>query len=274
MNDVLGVREALTEIFMGLVSGVADLLPRLLTGFIVLAFGWIIAKVIEKILRTTFFRLKLDSLLEKIGIQTIFRRLGVTGSLSESTARMIYWLLIILFLRGAADAVGLDIVSSAIASFFGYLPNMVAALLVLILGNVVAEFAGRAVTQSAADSGVEYAPSLGRAVAAGVLFIVTIMAITQLGIDTEMIRTVVVIGLAGSALGLALTFGLGSREISRNLMAGFYLRKLYRVGEPIEVGDVRGTLTGITPTKVLVEAEDGRMDSVPNRAVLEDRVRN
>ncbi|MCA9753783.1 MAG: mechanosensitive ion channel [Gemmatimonadetes bacterium] len=273
MNSVTSVRDALTEIFSGLVTSAADLLPRLITGLVVLGVGWIVAKVFERVLRTTFLRLQVDNLLEKLGISGMASRFGIRGSLSQSTARLVYWLLIILFLRGAADAVGLDIVSSAIESFFGYLPNMIAALLVLVLGNVVAEFAGRATRESAADSGVDYAPALGRAVSAGVLFIVTIMAITQLGIDTEMIRTVVVIGLAGAALGLSLTFGLGTREITRNLFAGFYVRKLFRVGEPIELGDISGQLAGVTATKTLIEQADGKTVALPNREVLDGAVR-
>ncbi|MEZ5066056.1 MAG: hypothetical protein R3B81_15090, partial [bacterium] len=134
MNSVTSVRDALTEIFSGLVTSAADLLPRLITGLVVLGVGWIVAKVFERVLRTTFLRLQVDNLLEKLGISGMASRFGIRGSLSQSTARLVYWLLIILFLRGAADAVGLDIVSSAIESFFGYLPNMIAALLVLVLG--------------------------------------------------------------------------------------------------------------------------------------------
>ncbi len=272
MNDGFGLKDTLLEILEGLVGFITELVPRLVTGLVVLVIGIIVAKIIERILRTTFFRLKVDSLLDKIGITRTARSLGVRGSLSESTARMIYWLLVILFVRGAANSVGLAIVSDAIGSFFAYLPNLIAAFLVVMLGNVVAQFAGGTVRQSAADSGVDYAPALGRAVTAGILFIVTIMAISQLGIDTEMIRTVVVIGLAGGALGLALTFGIGSRDITKNLMAGFYARRLFQVGEELEVGGVRGVLTAITPTQILLEV-DGKTVSVPNRCLLEETVR-
>ena len=272
MNDGLGLRDTLMEIVHGLVEFAADLVPRLVTALVVLVLGILVAKIVERILRTTFVKLRVDTALEKIGVTRTVRSLGVRGSLSESTARTVYWLLVILFLRGAATSIGLTIVAEAIASFFGYLPNLVAAFLVVMLGNVVAQFAGGAVRQSAADSGVDYAPALGRAVTGGILFIVTIMAISQLGIDTEMIRTVVVIGMAGAALGLALAFGLGSREVTRNLMAGFYVRRLFEIGEELEIGDLKGTLTAVTPTQTLLEI-DSKTVSVPNRRVLEDIAR-
>jgi small-conductance mechanosensitive channel len=185
----------------------------------------------------------------------------------------VYWLLFILFLQGAATTAGFTVVADAIDAFFAYVPNLVAAFLVLMFGNVVAQFVGKAVRQSGEDSGVDYAQSLGRAVSAGILFIVTIMAITQLGIDTEMIRTVVIIGLSGGALAFALSFGIGGRDITRNLLAGFYARKLYRVGDPVEVRGVSGVLAAITATQALIEEEGGSVATVANSAFLEDVAR-
>lgn len=141
-----------------------------------------------------------------------------------------------------------------------------------LLGNVVAQFAGRAVEQVAHDAGVDYARPLGRAMAGGILFIVAIMAITQLGIDTEMIRTVAIIGLSGAALGLAISFGIGGRDITRNVLAGFYARKLYRVGEELEIRGVRGVLTAITPTQTVID-QDGRTVTIANSSFLEEIAR-
>ncbi|GJM43485.1 MAG: hypothetical protein DHS20C21_03270 [Gemmatimonadota bacterium] len=271
MNVPFGLTETITEIFRGLGQFVAELVPRLVTGLVVFLLGLLIAKIVERILRTTFVRLRIDALLDRVGITDTFQSLGIQGSIGESVARMVYYLIVILFLQNAADAVGLAPISNAITSFFAYLPNLVAALLVMVFGNVVAQFAGGAARRSAEDSGVDYAPALGNLVSASILFVVAIMAISQLGIDTAMIRTVVVLSLAGLSVGMALSFGLGSRETTRNLMAGFYARKLFKMGEEIEVGDVRGTLTSITATKALIEV-DGRTVAVSNVRLADEAV--
>ena len=99
-----------------------------------------------------------------------------------------------------------------------------------------------------------------------------LMAVTQLQIDTEVIRAVVLILLAGASLALALTFGLGSRDITRNLVAGYYARKIFRPGEPIEIEGRRGTLAGISPVHALIE-EDGQLTTIPNTVFLEQAVR-
>ncbi len=272
MNENVGIRESLTEIYHQLSQFVVDLVPRLVTGLAVLIIGIILAKILEKVVGGTLSRIKFDAAMERVGLTNTLQGVGVKQEPSRAVARLIYLLLVILFLQSAANAVGLAVISQAIESFFAYLPNLVAAVLIILLGNTVGQFARRAVEQSGRDSGLDYAPALGRAVSASILFIVAIMAITQLGIDTAMINTIVIISLAGSAAAFALSFGLGTREITRNIVAGFYLRKLMRAGDEVEALGESGTLTAITATKTVLE-RDGRLTTLPNSQLIDSTVR-
>ena len=101
---------------------------------------------------------------------------------------------------------------------------------------------------------------------------VPVRLVTQLQIDTDIIRSVVLVLLAGVSLALALSFGLGTRDITRNLVAGFYARKLFRPGEKITIGEQTGTLLGISPLQVLVEIDD-QMTTIPNSVFLDSAVR-
>ena len=96
------------------------------------------------------------------------------------------------------------------------------------------------------------------------------MAVSQLRIDTGVIFMVVQLLLGG--LALALSFGLGTRDVTRNLVAGFYARKVFTVGEPIEMDGETGVLVGITALQTLLE-KDGHTVSVPNHVFIEQSVR-
>ncbi len=111
-------------------------------------------------------------------------------------------------------------------------------------------------SQAAESAGIEFAPTLGRVVSSLIIFIVGIMAMAQLKVDTEMIRLVSSFIMAGAAIAFGLSFGLGAREITRNVIAGFYARKLLEPGKALEVGEHRGTLRTITATHAILEAED------------------
>ena len=82
--------------------------------------------------------------------------------------------------KTAVDALGLVAISDAIGAFFAYLPNLVAALLLLVLGSAIGQVAGQTVAQSAETAGIEFAPALGRLVSGLILFVTAMMAIGQI----------------------------------------------------------------------------------------------
>jgi len=272
MDNGFSPQNALATVLESISSSLAGFLPKFMTAVVVLLIGWLLAKIIAKAIRTAFDKFKLDDLLKRAGLTDILGKLGLQDPPGLLLSRLVYYLLLLLFIQSAAAAVGMGAVTGAIEAFFGYLPNLVAACLVLLLGLLIAQFAGGAVTRSARNSGVEFAPALGRIVSALIIFTVSLMAVTQLQLDTAIIRMVVTVLLAGMALALALTFGLGSRDITRNLIAGFYARKLFTVGETIEIDGQAGTLAGVSAVHVLIEA-DGRLVAIPNSVFLDGAVR-
>ena len=134
---------------------------------------------------------------------------------------------------------------------------IVAALLILLVGAALGRFAGAAVTRSAEAGGLEFGPSLGRALSGAVVFISVIMAITQLRIDTDIVRLVTAGSLAGVALAFGLSFGIGSRAVVRNILAGFYVRRLFAPGTEVEVEGRRGTVSAVSTTSTVIDLDDG-----------------
>jgi hypothetical protein len=272
MEEGLSLKATLLGILDRIASGFTDFVPRILAALCVILLGWIVVKMIEKGIRTSFDKFRIDTFLERIGLSDTLQKMGMRESPGRVLARTVYYLLMIFFVQSAAEAAGLTTIANVIGSFFTYLPHLLAALLVLFVGIIIAQFLGKAVTQTATDSGVDYAPLLGRIVSALVLFVMIVMAITQLQFDTQVVISVVLVMLSGVALALALSFGLGSRDVTRNIMAGFYARKLFRIGEDVEIGGERGTLVSITPIQTLIE-RDQQTIAIPNRVFLDEVVR-
>jgi small-conductance mechanosensitive channel len=107
-------------------------------------------------------------------------------------------------------------------------------------------------------------PSLGGLI----LFVVTKMAIAQLKIDTEMVRIVTSFILRGGALAFGLSLRLGTRDVVRNIVAGFYAGKFLVVGRSLEIAGQSGVLTAITATHTIVES-DGKDVSIANATFLD-----
>jgi small-conductance mechanosensitive channel len=262
------MKDKLIQAFSNLMDSIIAAVPKIIMGLLLIAAALLVAKIIEKVLRYALTKIRFDALVGKAGIDRALQRIGIRQELTIQLPRLVYFLVLLLFAKTAVDALGLEAISGAIGAFFGYLPNIIAALVLLILGSTVGQFAGQTVAQSAASSGVEFAPALGKLVSGVILFVCAMMAISQLKIDTDIVRIVTSFILGGAALGFGISFGLGTRDIVRNLAAGFYARKILVVGKPLEVAGQQGVLRAITATHVILESE-GRETTISNETLMD-----
>lgn len=124
--------------------------------------------------------------------------------------------------------------AAGLGSLLAYAPRVLAAGAILLGGIVAAEYARRAATRAAEDSGIDYASTLGTLVFVVVAFAIGLMAVSQLQVATDAVWLTLGWMLAGLALALGLSFGLGARDVTRNILAGFYARRISRIGQQIE----------------------------------------
>jgi small-conductance mechanosensitive channel len=262
------MKEKLLEAFVHMGNSVLAAFPKVVVGILLIIVGLVVAKLIEIVLRTMLVRLRFDNLMERAGIDKALQRIGLRQQLNLFLPKLVYFLVLFLLAKTASDALGLTAISNAIGAFFDYLPNVIAALLLLILGTTLGQFAGQMVTQAAESAGIDSAPTLGKLVSSLIVFIVAMMAIAQLKIDTEMVRIVTSFFLGAGALAFGVAFGLGTRDIVRNIVTGFYARKVLTVGKPLEVAGEKGVLTAITATHTVLH-NDGQDIMVANSNVLD-----
>ncbi len=251
------IKSQLVQTYHNLVGDLVGAAPKIVSGIILILIAWLVAKLVEKSVRMLMVRAKFDSVLGKVGVDTALQQLGLRQSLSAVVPRVVYFLLLFLFARSLADTLGLQAISDAIGAFLSYVPNIVAAVLILLVGTALGRFGGAAVARSAEASGLEFGPALGRMLSGGILFVAVIMAITQLRIDTDIVRLVTALSLAGAALAFGLSFGLGSRSMVSNILAGFYVKRLFAPGSEVEIDGRRGIVSAVSTTSTVLENDDG-----------------
>lgn len=263
------MKEKLLESLNGLVDSVVFAAPKVVMGLVLFLIALVVAKVVEKVLRAILTRVRFDKLVQKAGIDKTLQRMGLRRELNIFVPRLVYFLLLFLLAKIAADVLGLTAISQALSSFFGYLPNLIAALLLIVLGSAAGQFVGEMIARAGEEAGLEFGRQLGRLVSTLIIFVVGIMALGQLRMDTQMIRLVAAILLGGITIAFALSFGLGARDVTRNLLAGFYARKVLRVGDRIEISGQRGVLKAVTSTHTLIESGE-RTISLSNTRFIDE----
>ena len=195
-------------------------LPMLIGAIFLFVAGWIIAKLIKMGAVRLLKSVRFDSAMDKAGVKAFLEKGDIRRSSSEIIGSLIYWFVMILALIAALDALGLPIVSDILDDIFLYIPNVVAAVLVLSLGILLGNLLSAVVRTAASNAGLENSEGLGKTALYAIMSFSGAIALVQLGIGEELVTAVFVIALGAVALALALAFGLGGREA-----AAEYLKK-------------------------------------------------
>ncbi|SDS26989.1 Conserved TM helix [Halopseudomonas xinjiangensis] len=251
---------------------VASFIPDLVAAIVIVILGFLVAKLIDAVLSKGLAKLGMDRLLAGVGVSKLLARSGITSSPSALIGKVVYWFIVLTFLISAAESLGLARVSSTLDAFVLYLPKVFGAALILVAGLLLSHFANGVVRGAGESIGIDYAAGLGR-LAQGLLVIITAsLVIGQLQIETELLNTVVAIVLISFGAAAALALGLGSRSVVTQILAGIYVRELYEVGDRIHVGDAEGVIDEIGTVKTSLVDDEGRVVSIPNTSLLDQRV--
>jgi uncharacterized integral membrane protein len=252
-------------------AGFADVFPNLLAAALILALGYVVARVVRGLLRRMLAVIGIDALGESVALNTFLARANIQAPLSAIIATFVFWLLILVFAISATDSVGLPRLSATLDTFLLYLPRVFGALFILVLGLFVAGFVRDLVRGAAAGVGIDYAGALGSAAYVMLLVIVVTLAIGQLDLETQLLNHVIAITVLSAGVATALAFGLGAREVAANILAGTYVRELYAAGDRVRYLDVEGEIRFIGAAKTVISHERGDI-SVANADMLRNIV--
>jgi len=195
-------------------------LPMLIGAIIIFVIGIIIAKLVKMAIVRLLKIIRFDSATEKTGIIGLLQKGNIIIAPSEIIGSLIYWFIMIFVLIASLDALGLPVVSDILNNIFLYIPNVVAAIIVLILGLLFANLLSSIVQTAASNAGLKTSEALGKSSYYAVIFFSISIALTQLKIGEAVVTAAFIIAFGAVALALAISFGLGGKEI-----AGEYLKR-------------------------------------------------
>lgn len=199
-------------------AGVMGFLPSLIGAIIVFIIGLIVAAGLGRLVEKIFDALRLDSLLEKLGLAPYFERAGIQLKGARFLGRLIYWFLVIAFLLAAADILGLFTLSAFLREVLLYIPNVVVAALIMLAAVVVGNFLRRLVQGSVMSAKLHASQFLGALSWWALVLFGFFAALIQLGIAPSVVNAIVTGVIAMLALAGGLAFGLGGREFASRLI--------------------------------------------------------
>lgn len=195
--------------------------PSLIGAIVILVVGWLLAKFIETIIVRVLKAIKVDGLCDQAGVSKVLAQGDIKASVSEIVGGLIYWLIILVVIATGLNALNLTVAANLLSRLIEYVPNIIGAVFVLILGAFLANFVGTIIRTTTSNAGISNAKFLGNIAQAVLIAFSIIIAIEQLNIATALITLAVNVILAAVGLGLALAFGLGCKDLAGKTMNDF-----------------------------------------------------
>ncbi|MGB3150014.1 MAG: mechanosensitive ion channel domain-containing protein [Maribacter sp.] len=254
-----------------ILGDIAAALPGIFGAFVVLVFGWITIKIVTVILKKIMKIAKIDKLSDKVNEAKLFGDSEVEIQISKVLLTFVKTLLWLVFIIVASDVMGLTIISEEIANLLRYLPVLLTALVIFMMGLYLAKIIKKAVTSVFESMGIGGGKIVGNLLFYLIVIFISITALNQAGIDTAIITSNFTIILSAFLFAMALALGLGSREVVGDLLRTFYSRKIYEIGDQIKVKKIEGTIEAIDNISVVVKTKTGKL-VVPIRKVVENTV--
>lgn len=265
------IRYTLATSVLHALAQIAGFVPNLLSAFVILLLGWLLAVLASRIARKALQSVGVDALAERNGITQTLTDLGLTGSLSGFVSGILYWILLLLTILPAVEALRLLYFTRMIARLVGYLPTVIAAAVILLVGLSAARFLSNSLVRTARKAGLEYAGALGVISRYFLSLIILVITLAQLGVQTAILIVILAVILISAGLATALALGYGSRAVVANILAGAFVREHFEPGRVIEVQGVRGTIVSVNSVGTTLKGEAGIV-TVPNTVLMENVV--
>jgi hypothetical protein len=203
-------------------SMILSAIPRILAFIIIVAIGWFVSSLLAKGVTGLLRAIRFEDLMQKSGLADFVNKMGTGVDSVGIIAGVVKWIVRVVVLLVAFDALGLPAVSDVMRQFLLWLPNLVVAIFVLFIGGIAARALGNIVRGATAEGGFANPETLANIARTAVWAFAVVVAINQLGIATNLINTLFTGFVGALAIALGVAFGLGGRDLAARTLEGWY----------------------------------------------------
>ena len=196
-----------------------EFIPQLIGAIVILIIGYIVAKILQAVVSRVLKAIGFDGWMERGGIKQFFDRAQTRETPATVLGKLIFWLVFIIAITMAADALGIRQVSQILGQLIAYIPSVIAAILILILASLLANFLS-GIVRGATGSDL-----LANVARYAIIVYAVFAAITELGIAVQLTAPTFLIVLGAVALAAAIAFGWGARNVAQDIVERYYDRR-------------------------------------------------
>ncbi len=220
--EVQNVQDALLIAFSNVLTNLISYIPILIAAGLVIFVGavvgrwarWIVIKILESV--------KLSKFLKDSPVEKFLEKAEITTKIEYAIGNTVRWLVLLIFFIAAVNLLGLTTVSHFLSSILGYIPNVISAALILMVGTLVAGLVESFIKGSVSHISVSTGRLVSKVGSYIVMVFTILAAFAELGIAETLINTLFIGFVAMLALGFGLAFGLGAKDLVSKILEEWY----------------------------------------------------
>lgn len=197
----------------------AQFLINVLLVLVILLIGWLLSRLLKSVVTKVCLLFRLDKLSKQVEIDTLLAKGGLRYGLSELVGTFCYWIGLLVTFVIAVNAIGLTIAADLLNRIVLYIPNIIAAIFILVLGMFIATMLRNIVRTAATNAGLSHGNLLSKIVEVLVIVFAVMITLEQLGVGARIIELIITIVLGSLGLAFALAFGFGCQDIAKKALS-------------------------------------------------------
>ena len=251
---------------------ITQIFPNIIGTIIVLLVGWLVTKLVVKIIKKALKLAKADKLDDTLNEIEIIEGKKLNFDTIKIVSNFVKLVMYIMLAIMALDIMNLTMISQKISDLLGYLPQLFSALVIFTVGLLLANLIKKGLKSFFESMDLSGAKIISQVVFFLILIYVSITALNQAGVDTNIITSNLTMILAAFLLAFALAFGFGAQKVVGDLLRTFYTRKTYEIGQHIEFNNIKGTVESIDGITITIKTGKDKL-IVPIKDIVESQVR-
>lgn len=256
MKQLPELADVLRNTFQTLIDQFVEFVPRLLGAIVILLIGIGFARLVALIVRRVLDQVGFDKIGNRLNEISIVKQLKTEIKLSEIIAKVIYYFILLVFIKAATEKLGVAAISEMVASLINFIPKLIAAAIMLQVGVLVADALRSAVLSLCQSFNIASGRLLSMIVFVFFLIITVISALGQAGINTELLESSFNLIIGGVIFAFAIGYGVASRDVMANILSSFYTKNKYTEGQIIQIEDIKGEIIKIDTMSITLRTGD------------------
>lgn len=241
----------------------ASVFPKLLGALVVFLIGWGIAKIVANVIKKTLASIGADRLAEKLNNIDLIRNSNFRLVPSSLFSKFVYYLLMFVFVMASVDILGVKAVSDLMTDIMNFIPSLLTAFVVLVLGLVIADLFKKAILSASVSLNIPAGKFIANFTFYFLLLNVVLIALKQIDLQTDFFETNLSIIFGGVIMAFAIGYGFASKDLMASLLSAFYNKDKVNIGDVVSIDGVKGRVLEISNTSLILFTEANSKVVVP-----------